>query len=181
MEFGSLETQYGKINYKKEDIMEENWKVWDKNEDYGRLFKDRAEGKLPEMESSKAVSKHLKKIVSKNDVIMDVGCGAGHYLNTLDKTFDKEFSYIGIDATKKYIEFAIEAYENQKNPLRTNTDFRVGDIFKLPTKDQEADIVMCNNVLLHLPSVEKPIKELYRSAKKYLIIRRSLISQKEKV
>jgi ubiquinone/menaquinone biosynthesis C-methylase UbiE len=151
--------------------MEDNWRIWDKDEDYGKLFKDRAEGKLPEMESSKAVAKHLKSIISKYDVVMDVGCGAGHYLKTLDKTFETEFSYIGIDATKKYIEFAIEAYENQNNSLRTSTDFRVGDIFNLPTKDKEADIVMCNNVLLHLPSIKKPIEELCRSAKKYLVIR----------
>lgn len=151
--------------------MKNNWKIWEKDEDYGKLFKDRAEGKLPEMESSKAVAKHLKNLISKHDIVMDVGCGAGHYLKTLDNTFEEEFSYIGIDATKKYIEFAIEAYENQDNSLRINTDFRVGDIFNLPTEDKEADIVMCNNVLLHLPSVEKPIEELYRSAKKYLIIR----------
>ena len=38
-------------------------------------------------------------------MILDVGCAAGHYYNSLKK-IDKNINYTGIDATKKYISFA---------------------------------------------------------------------------
>lgn len=149
--------------------MKDNWKVWDK--EYGKMFRDRANGKQPEMESSKSVAKHLLNILSENDTIMDVGCGAGHYLRTLDRVTKTKFSYIGIDATEQYIEFAKEANEKNISPLRINTSFKVGDIFNLSSNNSKTDIVMCNNLLLHLPSIKKPIEELCKVAKKYLIIR----------
>ena len=58
-----------------------------KRPDYLKVFKLRATGKLPEMESSKAVAivvnKYFKKY--KIDTILDVGCGCGHYLRSLKK------------------------------------------------------------------------------------------------
>ena len=49
--------------------------------------------------------------------------------------------------------------------------FIKGNIFNLPLKKDEFDITVCNNVLLHLPSIEKPLKELIRVTKKTLILR----------
>ena len=153
--------------------MKESWKIWDGDKKYGDLFFNRAIGELSEMESSKAVAKHVAKLVRKNDMILDVGCGGGHYLVSLDKKMKVPFSYLGIDATKYYIELAKNAFKQNvnQNPLRESCQFKVGDVFDLKLADKYADVVMCNNVLLHLPSIEKPIKELWRVAKKYLVIR----------
>jgi len=153
--------------------MNENWRVWDEDKKYGELFYDRAVGKLSEMESSKAVAKHVAKLAKENHLILDVGCGGGHYLVSLDKTLKIPFSYHGIDATEYYIKLAKSAFDQDtnKNLLRKSFKFEVGDIFHLQVEDNYADVVMCNNVLLHLPSVEKPISELWRVTKKYLVIR----------
>lgn len=150
-----------------------NWKIWNKEKEYGNMFYDRAVKKLPEMESSKATAILVKKIIKKNDLILDVGCGSGHYLVSLDKTLRVPFRYYGIDPTKYYIDLAVKAIRTSpaNNPRRLSTTFRVGDIFRIPIKNNFADIVICSNVLLHLPSIEKPLCELVRMAKKYIIVR----------
>jgi ubiquinone/menaquinone biosynthesis C-methylase UbiE len=41
----------------------------------------------------------------------------------------------------------------------------------LPVKKNDFDITICNNVLLHLPSIEKPLKELIRVTNETIILR----------
>ena len=153
--------------------MEENWRIWDNEKEYGDIFYKRASGAIAEMESSKAIAKHVQSLIRENDLILDVGCGAGHYLVSLDKNVKIPFSYYGIDATSYYIQLAKKAFQkkNNTNPIRKHTNFKAGDIYCLQLADKFADIVMCNNVLQHLPSIKKPIEELWRVTKKYLIIR----------
>jgi ubiquinone/menaquinone biosynthesis C-methylase UbiE len=154
--------------------MNEKWKVWENEKNYGDTFYKRSVGDLPEMESSKSLARKIKPLISENDHILDVGCGGGHYLVSLDKILDKKFIYTGIDATGYYIEKANEAFiKNRKldNPLRTYTKFIHGDIYDLPFSNNYGDIVICANVLLHLPSLEKPLNELARVASKYVVVR----------
>jgi len=153
--------------------MDNNWRIWEKNEEYGKALYARAIKQDPEMESSKAVAKIVDNILQKNDLILDVGCGAGHYLASLDKILSLPFSYYGIDATSYYIDLARQAFsvDQKSNSLRISTNFANGDIFNLPLKNNFADIVMCNNVFLHLPSIKKALNELWRVAKKYVIVR----------
>lgn len=153
--------------------MAKNWMIWDKNLEYGNTFYMRAIGKLPEMESSKSIARYAGKIIKNNDSILDVGCGVGHYLVSLDKTIGTNFSYYGLDATKYYIQKAKKAFSlrNKLNPRRIKTDFFVGDIFNLKLENNFADIVMCNNLLLHLPSINRPLRELWRVTKRFLLIR----------
>jgi len=153
--------------------MSQNWKVWDSNPEYGDTFYNRSIGSLPEMESSKCIAKYIKKIIRTGDKILDVGCGAGHYLVSLDKVLEIDFSYHGVDSTQYYIEQAKKAFlpDQNKNPRRKETVFNVADIYNLKLSDNFAQIVMCNNVLLHLPSIKQPLQELWRVTKKYLVIR----------
>lgn len=153
--------------------MSNNWRVWDSEKEYGDLFYKRAIGELPEMESSKAIAKIISKLVKDNDLIIDVGCGAGHYLRSLDKKINFNFNYWGIDQTEYYIERAKEAFDLKvnENPKRIKTNFSVGEIYNLEMNDSSAEIVICNNVLLHLPSIEIPLSELIRISKKYIVIR----------
>jgi len=151
----------------------EDWRVWDEEKEYGDVFFKRATGSLPEMESSKAAAKAVNKIISDQDSLLDVGCGTGHYLKSLISGVDKSFSYTGADATGYYIELATKAWSGvaDSNENVLSVKFKQADIFNLPFEDQYADVVMCNNVLLHLPSVATPIQELIRTAKKYVVIR----------
>jgi ubiquinone/menaquinone biosynthesis C-methylase UbiE len=96
---------------------------------------------------------------------LDVGCGVGHYLRSLKNQIDVPFGYLGVDPTRNYIDRAKDVFHG------SSVDFAIMDIYDLQLRDNYADIVMCNNVLLHLPSIQIPIQELLRVSKKYVIIR----------
>jgi len=139
---------------------------WFRRTDYAETFYKRATGQLPEMESSKALAALLVEKVRANDSILDMGCGAGHYLRSLLARIKVPFKYTGVDATGEFIEAAVNAWRNQPQAI-----FKVGDIYDLPFADRQFDIVMCNNVLLHLPSIVNPVRELLRVARRLVIIR----------
>lgn len=142
-----------------------DWGV-DKTEEYAQVLYKRAIGELPEMESSKATAKILSIWVKDGDSILDVGCGVGHYLRSLKNRLTCNFFYTGVDNSPLYIELAEKAY-----PGRDRVNFHKGDIYQLPFSQKSFDIVMANNVFLHLRSIEQPLRELHRVARKYVLIR----------
>lgn len=150
----------------------DGWKVWNESKKYGDIFYKRATGELPEMESSKAAAKIITPLMKDGDTLIDIGCGGGHYLKSIVKKAETDFNYKGVDATPYYVEQGKNAWADKQGYEKLNSvSFQVGDIFNIPLEDATGDIVICNNVLLHLPSVEKPISELIRIAKKYILIR----------
>ena len=44
-----------------------------------------------------------KKLFSKTDNYLDIGCATGHYLVSLRKILDKQIKYTGIDILKDYL------------------------------------------------------------------------------
>ncbi len=133
---------------------------------YGDVLFKRAIGKSPEMESSKAAAKIIKDIIKENYQILDVGCGPGHYFRSLKNKINTNFKYSGVDVNSVYIELAQEAFKDYEG-----IDFQLADINNIPFEDNSKDIVMCCNVLLHIPSIKKPIEELCRIAKQFVLIR----------
>lgn len=147
--------------------MPDKWRVWDKEKSYGEVLYKRAVGELPEMESSKKIAVEVKKYIKNNDRVLDVGCGAGHYLRSLRRELsDISFSYTGLDATNDYIQLAKKAFAGDNK-----CTFMVSDIYDIRLQDNSHELVMCNNVLLHLPSIEKPLNELIRVAKRNVVVR----------
>jgi ubiquinone/menaquinone biosynthesis C-methylase UbiE len=133
---------------------------------YREVLSKRASGELPEMESSKAVAKAISGKLVSGDSILDVGCGVGHYLVSLDRQITAPFSYTGVDASQESIEAAKKVFAH-----RSEVSFERGDIFALPYEDNSFDLVMANNVLLHLPQIETPLRELLRVAKRHVWFR----------
>jgi len=145
--------------------MENDWRIWNENKKYGELLHERATGNLDEMESSRALCNILSEFYKPHMKILDVGCGAGHYLRSLRFRLDENINYTGIDATEYYIKLAQKAYDE-------NVCFLQGDIYDLPLEDDSFDVVICNNLILHLPPPPTiPISELIRVSSKYIIIR----------
>ena len=142
-----------------------SWKVWPKSDYYGDVYFKRAIGELPEMESSKSLVKIMENVFEPGMSILDVGCGAGHYYRTFLKTWGESVKYYGLDATEHYIKLAKRAFKDKKDR------FFVGDAYNLRFVDSSFDIVISCNLLLHLPSIFKPIKECMRVAKKCVIFR----------
>ena len=142
------------------------WRVWDDRKDYGDTLAKRASGELPEMESSKAMAKLLKPLVRPGDHILDVGCGVGHYLRSLLREIEVPFSYTGADATRDYIHHARKVWAG-----RDNVRFELADTFELPFAEASFDLVFSANMLLHLPSIKKPVAEIVRVAKRSALMR----------
>jgi len=143
---------------------EDKWRIWGQKKEYGETFFKRATGTLEEMECAKALCKVLSAFYEPGMKLVDVGCGVGHYLRSLKERLDQDIDYIGVDATENFIKLAKKAFPQ--------IDFKIGDIFDLPFEDNSFDIVMNNNVIVHLPPPpKKAIEELMRISKKYVVIR----------
>ena len=141
-----------------------DWRIWDDRPEYGDLLYKRAIGSLDEMECAKSLCNVLGVFYQPGMKILDVGCGAGHYLTSLLKRIDPKINYTGYDATRQYIDLAKKAHPG--------IPFKVGDIFDIEYEDASFDIVMCNNVLLHLPlGLSEPLSELIRVSRKHVVIR----------
>ncbi|MFH1478602.1 MAG: class I SAM-dependent methyltransferase [Candidatus Omnitrophota bacterium] len=137
-----------------------------KNEKYSKVLYKRAKGELPEMESSKATAKIISGWINEGDSILDVGCGVGHYLKSIKNRITCNFFYTGIDNSSLYIRLAKKVFSGLKRVA-----FYRGNIYQLPFKNKSFEIVMSNNVLLHLPSIEKPLRELCRVSRRHVLIR----------
>ena len=142
-----------------------NWDTWSKNPNTEKT-KLRVLKKLPVMECTKQLKKIIAKIYKPEMKTLDFGCASGHYYLELRK-INKNFKYTGYDATKNYINFAKKHFKDNKN-----VNFSVENLVsKNQNSKEKFDIVYSCNVLLHLPELKQPIKNLLSRTSKYCIIR----------
>lgn len=100
-------------------------------------------------ENSIAIAAVLNKLKF-DPIILDVGCGPGVDANYWARVINKSFLYTGIDVTPDIIEIAKNRNFASKFML-----FLQGDIFSIPNDyilSGHYNIVICKNVLEHLPS-----------------------------
>jgi len=132
---------------------------------FGQVLYDRAIGAADEMESAKSVCDIVAEIYAPGSTILDVGCGAGHYLRSLRERVDPEINYAGVDLTAHYIDLARKAFPD-------TASFSVGDACSLDFADDSFDIVLCMNVVPNLPPPPSTaIGELLRVSRQHVIIR----------
>ena len=99
--------------------------------------------------------------LNKNSRVLDAGCGNGFLMKELRKRITKPIFY-GIDILEKSVNYA--------RGLNPNSKFFVGNIENMPFKDNFFDLVLCSEVIEHICSPEKAIKEIKRITKKYAIV-----------
>lgn len=117
------------------------------------------------MESAKSAARQLKPLYKPGMQLLDAGCGAGHYLPSLRQALGTDLLYHGMDYTAYYVELARKAFGNESM-------FSQGDVRNMPFANNSFDIVMCNNVVYHLPpSLEVPLRELLRVSAHYVLVR----------
>lgn len=115
--------------------------------------------KLKLSESNKErIEKTVDMIPPEVNSIADVGCGSGLFLNYIKENLEIS-KLMGVD-------FSISAMKT----LRTSK--KVGDISKIPLKDDSYDLVSVLEVLEHLDATvyEKAKKELVRVSRKYILV-----------
>ncbi len=97
----------------------------------------------------------------KVESILDAGCGEGFTMDKLLKS-DVGKKIEGIEYSKDALSFG--------KKLFPDLIFKQGSIYKLPYKDNSFDLIICTEVVEHLDTPAKALKEMLRVSKKYLII-----------
>ena len=139
---------------------------YENNFNNAKIYFDRATGKSPEMEVSKAIANILKPKIKNGSRLLDVGCACGHYYRSIKKKVKKDFFYTGTDPYEIFLDKAKIAWKND-----ANVNFLKGNIYKLPFKKNQFDLTICSNVFIHLNKIKKPLQELLRVTKGTIIIR----------
>jgi SAM-dependent methyltransferase len=100
--------------------------------------------------------------LKENEVVLDLGSGAGFDCFLAANKVGPLGKVIGIDMTQEMVERAIE---NAKKNGISNVEFRIGEIENLPVDDNSIDVVISNCVINLSDDKAKVFKEIYRVLK----------------
>jgi 2-polyprenyl-3-methyl-5-hydroxy-6-metoxy-1,4-benzoquinol methylase len=89
----------------------------------------------------------LKKVIKGKIKVIDLGCGAGHFVKALEK---KKISAIGYDTSKLLCKLG-----NQKLKKNKILPIELNEIYELNKKDKTANTLSLIHVLEHLVEPEK--------------------------
>jgi SAM-dependent methyltransferase len=142
------------------------WQYWKDAPYYQDELRHRAEGKSPEMQSARQLSRLVASASRPDDNILDAGCGSGHYLNSLRRVIRHPFSYLGLDITPQHITAARQVFREQPN-----VQFLQGDVRTLPFPDSYFGITVCANTIPHIPQAARALRELVRVTSRTLLVR----------
>lgn len=93
--------------------------------------------------------------------VLDAGCAEGFGLNVI-KNKQSVKKLAGLDQSVESITLG--------NKLHPFIEFTKGDIYRMPYKDGQFEMVMCLEVLEHLEKPKKALKEIMRVSKKYCLL-----------
>jgi arsenite methyltransferase len=96
------------------------------------------------------------------ETVLDLGSGAGFDAFLAAKRVGESGKVIGVDMTPEMVH---KARANAENLKIFNTDFRLGEIERLPVPDSSVDVVISNCVINLSPDKSTVFKEIYRSLK----------------
>lgn len=95
--------------------------------------------------------------------VVDVGCGTGDFTRFLARLSDGKATILGIDSNPKSVPAAVS--DTEKAGLSKIISYKEGDVFKIPLKDNYADLATCRTLLMHLTDPLKAVKEMVRITK----------------
>ena len=100
--------------------------------------------------------------IAPGETVLDLGSGAGFDAFLAAARVGPTGRVIGVDLTPEMIE---QARANAEKGGYANTEFRLGDIERLPVEDASADLVISNCVLNLAPDKPKAFREIVRVLK----------------
>lgn len=87
-------------------------------------------------------------------LMLDCGCGTGRFADLFEQ---RGARVVGMDTSENMIKIA-----KKKVP---SAEFVIGDVFNMPFKERQFDILVCSQVLTHLHEYKKPLLEMKRIIK----------------
>lgn len=102
---------------------------------------------------------HFKKYFKSGQTILDLGCGNGRLLNSLQ---DFQLNYFGLDNSPELLNFAKVLHPELADK------FICAEMFDLPYSDNQFDVIVCLATFHHLPNLElrqKALAEMHRVLK----------------
>ncbi|MDX9893241.1 MAG: methyltransferase domain-containing protein [Patescibacteria group bacterium] len=112
-------------------------------------------GRITEAEWRKYVSQTIAKLrISKNDKILEIGCGAGAFLLPL---YEQGYNVAGLDYSQSLLDAA--------KKVLVGANLVCGQANNLPFKNGEFDVVISNSIFHYLPSIDyaaKVLNEMFR-------------------
>ena len=112
------------------------------------------------METFNFKSLNLKKIKT----AIDVGCGNGRHLKSLGFKLSNA-KIIGIDQSEKEINALLGEFQEHHCKSQNTYQFIRGDVRNIEIPDNSQDLVICSEVLEHVPNFREVLKECYRILK----------------
>ncbi len=100
--------------------------------------------------------------IKEGDTVLDLGCGAGFDCFLASKKVGETGKVIGVDMTAEMVE---RAKINVEKLGKKNVEFVLGEIEKLPIKDNSIDVIISNCVINLTPDKTQSFKEAYRVLK----------------
>lgn len=91
--------------------------------------------------------------------ILDIGCGTGEFLKTLQKKSSGEIHLYGIDLSPKMLSIACKK-------LPSSVKLQQADVHHLPFPDNSFDYVLCMESFHHYHDQQKALSEMARVVKK---------------
>lgn len=129
------------------------WKFYDDfADDYDASRYSTDKQKLIDISAKAVVLDLLGNIEGKS--ILDCGCGTGRFADIFVRS---GANAIGMDISENMLSIAKKKVPGAK--------FIRGDVFSLPFKEKEFDIVVCSQVLTHLHKYKEPLLEMRRVMK----------------
>ena len=100
------------------------------------------------------------RLVDDGDRVLDVGCGEGRHTHAVAMA---DVDAVGLDLDRERLVAAREGFADEVADVAEATPgFVRGDAFRLPFADGTFDVVVCSEVLEHLPDYRRAIDELDR-------------------
>ena len=99
--------------------------------------------------------------------VLDLGCGRGRHSHAFywhDKALDVTMLDLSLEDLKSAVDGFIELPPPPQTPPRSAV-WCVGDAGRLPFADNSFDVVICSEVLEHLPDVDAALDEITRIVK----------------
>ncbi len=93
-------------------------------------------------------------------MVLDVGCGFGHWSRALGATLAPEARLFGVDREATSLKEA--TLRTSRTPLGARASFRLGDALALPFHDGVFDLVTCQTLLIHLADPAGALREMMR-------------------